>query len=165
VKNGSISKENGKNKMLGRKRLINENDISKTLSNLDKNPEMFRMLNVKENEIISRKIEYKLSHILKGESILEGINSSSAANKEDLIGLIFHSDLMNSLIGWKGISPIGKGLSNLGNTCFLNSVLQCLLYTPSLRNYLQRSNHKFICKVKNVCFLCEFQKLLSDTGK
>ena len=29
-----------------------------------------------------------------------------------------------------------KGLANLGNTCYLNAALQCLLHTPALTNYV-----------------------------
>lgn len=42
--------------------------------------------------------------------------------------------------------PAGAGLSNLGNTCFLNSVLQCLAYTAPLALHLTREGHKRYCK-------------------
>ena len=47
---------------------------------------------------------------------------------------------------WKRVRSIGAGLSNMGNTCFLNSVLQCLSYTPPLVNYLLSGEHKQSCE-------------------
>lgn len=47
---------------------------------------------------------------------------------------------------WTSSRSVGSGLANMGNTCFLNSVLQCLTYTPPLFNYLLSDHHKKICK-------------------
>eukprot|EP00111_Clytia_hemisphaerica_P005319 TCONS_00015364-protein len=56
---------------------------------------------------------------------------------------------------WKESRKIGPGLVNLGNTCFLNSVLQVLTYTPPLLNYILTGYHKKNCCASGFCMQCE----------
>jgi ubiquitin carboxyl-terminal hydrolase 36/42 len=47
---------------------------------------------------------------------------------------------------WKTVRSVGPGLFNLGNTCFFNSVIQVLTYTPPLVNYLASQDHSNTCE-------------------
>ncbi|KAM3194781.1 hypothetical protein ACQJBY_071060 [Aegilops geniculata] len=67
------------------------------------------------------------------------------------------------------LGRIGAGLQNLGNTCYLNSVLQCLTYTEPFAAYLQSGRHKSSCRTAGFCALCALQNhvktALQSTGK
>jgi hypothetical protein len=57
-----------------------------------------------------------------------------------------------------------RGLLNLGQTCFLNVVLQCFAHNPLLRNYFLGDKHNCKqCKVEN-CTCCEMDKLFSEVS-
>ncbi|XP_077866857.1 ubiquitin carboxyl-terminal hydrolase 36-like, partial [Saccoglossus kowalevskii] len=61
-------------------------------------------------------------------------------------------------LSWHKVYRIGAGLMNLGNTCFLNSILQCLTYTPPLTNYLLSQQHSQSCREAGFCMMCELQR-------
>lgn len=61
---------------------------------------------------------------------------------------------------WERVSRVGAGLQNLGNTCFLNSTVQCLTYTPPLANYLLSKEHSRNCQQGGFCMLCIMQNHL-----
>uniref|UniRef100_A0A8C5KJU9 ubiquitinyl hydrolase 1 n=1 Tax=Jaculus jaculus TaxID=51337 RepID=A0A8C5KJU9_JACJA len=58
---------------------------------------------------------------------------------------------------WERVFRVGAGLHNLGNTCFLNSTIQCLTYTPPLANYLLSKEHARSCHQGSFCVLCVMQ--------
>ncbi|NWI54155.1 UBP42 hydrolase, partial [Calyptomena viridis] len=57
-------------------------------------------------------------------------------------------------MNWRQIRRPGAGLCNLGSTCYINVVLQCLTYTPPLANYLLSRQHSQFCGQQGFCMMC-----------
>ncbi|KAM7035365.1 ubiquitin carboxyl-terminal hydrolase 42-like [Acridotheres tristis] len=69
---------------------------------------------------------------------------------------------------WQQRQRPGAGLFNLGNTCYINVVLQCLTYTPPLANYLLSYEHSQSCQQQGFCMMCTMEvhlrKVLSSSA-
>ena len=112
--------------------------------------------------LLNSSSEKKISKVCNGiktsSSVCNPCNDGIPSPKFNL----FDSEKLE--LGWKKPIKVGSGLTNLGNTCFLNSALQCLTYTPPLANYLMNGDHRRSCKINGqFCMLCSLQQHLSNT--
>lgn len=72
-----------------------------------------------------------------------------------------------SAIQWPDSLPSGlRGLNNMGHTCFMNSILQCMLHLPLLREYHLGLGHtRQHCSVATSgghCIACELYSVFSS---
>ncbi|KAL0906068.1 hypothetical protein M5K25_024530 [Dendrobium thyrsiflorum] len=96
--------------------------------------------------------------------------AETAAHGKRSTGGEFHEHGLDPELSFRiSFQRIGAGLENLGNTCYLNSVLQCLTYTEPFAAYLQSGKHKSTCRAVGFCAMCALQNHVMDalqsTGK
>ncbi|PNT64745.1 hypothetical protein BRADI_4g32500v3 [Brachypodium distachyon] len=75
---------------------------------------------------------------------------------------LFPYELFTKLYNFDKVELRPFGLCNLGNSCYVNAVLQCLAFTRPLTAYLFEGLHSKKCSKKEWCFLCEFEKLIVE---
>ncbi|XP_018588290.2 ubiquitin carboxyl-terminal hydrolase 36-like [Scleropages formosus] len=158
----------------GRKDSTDEGDLSKLLASSAKKV----LLQKIEFEPASRSFSYQLEG-LKSKYVIVNPKVEAIGEQRAQESLQVRKPAPNSVPGvlndgipapqkmlfpgnklsmrWERVYRVGAGLLNLGNTCFLNSTVQCLTYTPPLANYLLSKEHSRVCRQTDFCMICVMQ--------
>ena len=128
---------------------------------------MDRLYQKSKSKVFERRIEFR-------EMVDQAAQSSSPSKKKkisynsengpswssggdaDVANMFSTSDYLQ----WSQVWSVGPGFDNRGNTCFLNSVLQCIVYTPPVANYFLKTNHHSHCHINGFCAACALSDLI-----
>lgn len=86
--------------------------------------------------------------------------------KDSQTGL-FEAAKATSYVQWKQVARVGPGFFNDGNTCYLNSTLQCLMYTPALAQIMRQESALVLKNFRQVqdqprAIIQYFQRLVDE---
>lgn len=76
-----------------------------------------------------------------------GVVTKQVSTKTPVSVGLFDPAIVSRYMGWTQIKRVGPGFFNEGNSCYLNSTLQCLLYIPALVQILL---HETDAALKNI---------------
>ncbi|XP_048501724.1 ubiquitin carboxyl-terminal hydrolase 16 isoform X2 [Beta vulgaris subsp. vulgaris] len=99
---------------------------------------------------------FKTSHQKKPPLCNSSIGTSGNHNYKSM----FQHDAFLKLYSSNDVELEPFGLTNCGNSCYANAVLQCLAYTRPLTMYLLQGLHSKECWKDEWCFVCEFEHLI-----
>ncbi|OAF67677.1 putative ubiquitin carboxyl-terminal hydrolase 17-like protein 23 [Intoshia linei] len=105
-----------------------------------------------ESNNSQEELTLKLPKIKNGQTSNEPTNSNQSKDK------LFEKYLIKN--EWTLQTSQITALRNMGNTCYVNSTLQCLIYTPSLLNYLNIYHAQNCNRPRGKCICCDLYQLI-----
>ncbi|XP_060799876.1 ubiquitin carboxyl-terminal hydrolase 2a isoform X2 [Neoarius graeffei] len=155
---------------LNRRKSVSQSDLTRELSSLALNDASSSSLKPAYRSRISDATEsYSSSSLRSGfgmsrSSTQEALSSSSSSSRFSTSIGRSSSPLREEPVRTSSKAAQGVvGLDNLGNTCFMNSILQCLSNTHSLRDYCLHNSYRRDLNNSNrtnTALMEEFAKLI-----
>ncbi|CAH1398774.1 unnamed protein product [Nezara viridula] len=121
--------------------------------------------NVKSDEVTSSKDSVSVEAAPKKVMVVSKEPTTLPTPKR----ILYSPDAVR--LGWSSQVPVGSGFVNLGNSCYLNSILQALFHVPAFVNWLLNDNtHTSRCESMNgithsECLICAMSKTLQSSHK
>lgn len=148
------------------------NPYNNNRNNNNNNPQNRNNFRKKHNSNNFQKNTNRPQHHQQGQQQRQNGQNHKIQKKQPLKEISINTNIKGPLFNksklistWKTSRKIGPGFVNGQNTCFLNSVLECLTYTPPLAQYLLQEEHKKSCRMDGYCALCSMEFHIQRTLK
>ncbi|KAG6509941.1 ubiquitin carboxyl-terminal hydrolase 17-like [Zingiber officinale] len=112
---------------------------------------------------------YSTNGVTRSFSLYESSSNGNAHRTSSKVSRHYYSELMlfpyDLFIKFYNSDKVNLqpcGLTNCGNSCYANAVLQCLVFTRPLTAYLLEGFHSRICSKQEWCFTCELENLVRN---